>query len=97
MKEISETYLGNNSVVSTAVLTFSPNVKIKDFDNVLVEYLVSQAGNDVIATKDVLLSALQRLRRVAEHAKKQLSSAYGTEIACLLFYPLMHWEAKIEI
>ncbi|KAF5201970.1 Chaperone protein dnak [Thalictrum thalictroides] len=160
MKEMAETYLGGNSVVSSAILTFPPNVsalelkatriaahnaglshgcfiieptaaatlyglhekkegslvaivdlggrtldvsvlervstmpcfKLKgpaisdmflggeDFDNVLMEYLVSKLGNDVIINKDVTWSAIQRLRQVAEQAKKQLSSAYETEI-----------------
>ncbi|PIA58088.1 hypothetical protein AQUCO_00500194v1 [Aquilegia coerulea] len=160
MKEMAETYLGDNSVVSTAVLTFPANVsalelkatrlaaqntgldngvfiieptaaatiyglhekkegslvavvdlggrtldvsvlervpampcfKLKgpaisdlflggeDFDNVLMEYLASQAGNDIISIKDVSSATLQRLLRVAEQAKKQLSSAYETEI-----------------
>ncbi|PIA58091.1 hypothetical protein AQUCO_00500196v1 [Aquilegia coerulea] len=54
----------------------------EDFDNVLMEYLVSEAmkGNGLTTTKDIPLLALQKFRLLAEQAKIQLSSASETEI-----------------
>ncbi|KAF5177683.1 Chaperone protein dnak [Thalictrum thalictroides] len=52
----------------------------EDFDNALVDYFVSEASNGLTTAKDIPLSSLQRLRRVAEQAKLQLSFTFETEV-----------------
>ncbi|KAF5203099.1 Chaperone protein dnak [Thalictrum thalictroides] len=54
----------------------------EDFDNILMEYLVSEAkkGNGFTTTKDIPLLALQKFRRLAEQAKLELSSASEIKI-----------------
>ncbi|TQD81521.1 hypothetical protein C1H46_032919 [Malus baccata] len=76
MKETAEAYLGK-SVKATNGDTFLGG---EDFDNALLDFLVSEfkRTEGIELTKDRL--ALQRLREAAEKAKIELSSSSQTEI-----------------
>ncbi|KAK8717388.1 hypothetical protein V6N13_044659 [Hibiscus sabdariffa] len=81
MKETAEAYLEiSNGVFEVKATNGDTFLGGEDFDNALLEYLVSEfkRTDNIDLSKDKL--ALQRLREAAEKAKIELSSTSQTEI-----------------